>query len=399
MGFRFRRSISLIPGVRVNLSNGGPSLSLGPRGASVSIGRSGTYANLGIPGTGLSYRTRIGGGSGQRNASSSPSPVVDIADLERQAATINGDMRWILDIHAETPNPAHGRTAAALLNAYLQSHTAAFSVPAPVRPQKPESIAEPAPPVLEKAGLLSGLFSSDERREADHKTRMNAWELEVDQIRHANQLNLQRYQQARVAWAEQYAQWQADSAAHEANTSASTDTLKNRFLSDQAFFEQVLSIDLAQLQWPRETTITFEVDPRASLVKLDVDLPEVEDIPPQTATLNARQNDLIVKDKSDRQVRLEYARHVHGCLLRIIGEVFTTLPFNTVSAAGFTQRLNKATGQIEEDYILQCTTNRAQFLELNFDGLDLVDPVVALERFDLNRNMTSTGIFKPIEVA
>ncbi len=30
MGFRFRKSISIIPGVRVNLSNGAPSLSIGP---------------------------------------------------------------------------------------------------------------------------------------------------------------------------------------------------------------------------------------------------------------------------------------------------------------------------------------------------------------------------------
>lgn len=66
MGFRFRKSISIIPGVRVNLSNGTPSLSVGPRGASVSFGSRGTYANLGVPGTGLSYRTVIISGFTQR---------------------------------------------------------------------------------------------------------------------------------------------------------------------------------------------------------------------------------------------------------------------------------------------------------------------------------------------
>ncbi|MFT2520320.1 DUF4236 domain-containing protein, partial [Escherichia coli] len=53
MGFRYRKSINIIPGVRLNLSNGAPSLSVGPRGASVSFGSRGTYANLGLPGTGL----------------------------------------------------------------------------------------------------------------------------------------------------------------------------------------------------------------------------------------------------------------------------------------------------------------------------------------------------------
>ncbi|MDU5829208.1 MAG: DUF4236 domain-containing protein, partial [Mixta calida] len=59
MGFRFRKSISIIPGVRVNLSGSGASMSVGPRGASVSFGKRGTYANFGLPGTGLSYRTRL----------------------------------------------------------------------------------------------------------------------------------------------------------------------------------------------------------------------------------------------------------------------------------------------------------------------------------------------------
>lgn len=399
MGFRFRRSISLIPGVRINLSNGGPSLSLGPRGASVSIGRSGAYANLGLPGTGLSYRTRIGGGIAQRGNPPPAPSANDVAELERQAAVINGDMEWILGIHTETPNPAHGRTMGSLLDAYLAHHTAVFSLPAPVRPQKPADLLIPERPVQSKPGLLSGLFCSEQQREADYQAQLQAWEVEVKQVEQANQLRLQQYQQARVAWAEQYAQWQSDATAHAAKQTVSVDELRQRFAADLAFFEQVLSVDLSQLEWPRETTFTFEVDPQASLVKLDIDLPEIEDIPPQTAKLNASQTDLVVKDKSDKQLRLEYARHVHGCLLRIMGEVFATLPLQFVSIAGFTQRLSPASGQIEDDYILQCTASRAQFEQLNFQALDLVDPVAALERFELHRNMTSTGIFKSLKVS
>ena len=71
MGFRFRKSINIIPGVRLNLSNGAPSLSVGTRGASVSL-EAGGYANLGLPGTGLSYRTRLDraarSGGGNRTA-------------------------------------------------------------------------------------------------------------------------------------------------------------------------------------------------------------------------------------------------------------------------------------------------------------------------------------------
>ena len=65
MGFRFQKRISLLPGVRINLSKGGVSTSLGPRGADVNIGRNGVTTNAGIPGTGLSYRSKVGGHGGK----------------------------------------------------------------------------------------------------------------------------------------------------------------------------------------------------------------------------------------------------------------------------------------------------------------------------------------------
>jgi len=63
VGFRFQKRISILPGVRINLSKSGVSTSLGPRGADVNIGKDGVTANAGIPGTGLSYRQKLGGGA------------------------------------------------------------------------------------------------------------------------------------------------------------------------------------------------------------------------------------------------------------------------------------------------------------------------------------------------
>lgn len=64
MGWYWRRSTKLLPGVRINWSKSGPSLSVGPRGAKVSVGKRGTYVSGGIPGTGMYYRQRIGGNKG-----------------------------------------------------------------------------------------------------------------------------------------------------------------------------------------------------------------------------------------------------------------------------------------------------------------------------------------------
>jgi hypothetical protein len=55
MGFRFRRSVKILPGIRINLSRSGISTSVGVRGAHVTLGRGNVRTTVGVPGTGLSY--------------------------------------------------------------------------------------------------------------------------------------------------------------------------------------------------------------------------------------------------------------------------------------------------------------------------------------------------------
>jgi hypothetical protein len=55
MGFRFRRSIKILPGIRLNFGKRGISTSIGVRGAHVTFGKTGTRATVGLPGSGLSY--------------------------------------------------------------------------------------------------------------------------------------------------------------------------------------------------------------------------------------------------------------------------------------------------------------------------------------------------------
>ncbi len=56
MGFNFRKSFKIAPGVKLNIGkNGISSVSAGVKGARVSVGKKGTRTTVGIPGTGLSY--------------------------------------------------------------------------------------------------------------------------------------------------------------------------------------------------------------------------------------------------------------------------------------------------------------------------------------------------------
>lgn len=59
MGFRFRKSVKLFPGVRINFSNRGVSSTIGKRGASINVSKRGVRGTVGIPGSGLSYSEMI----------------------------------------------------------------------------------------------------------------------------------------------------------------------------------------------------------------------------------------------------------------------------------------------------------------------------------------------------
>jgi len=71
---RFRKSIKIAPGLKVNVSKSGVSGTVGVKGASVNVGKNGAYLNTGIPGTGIYNREKISGAA--------PGAEADTAETE-----------------------------------------------------------------------------------------------------------------------------------------------------------------------------------------------------------------------------------------------------------------------------------------------------------------------------
>ena len=68
MGLRFYRRVHLCPGLSLNVSRSGPSLTFGVRGAHVTVGGTGVRKSVGIPGTGIYYTSRHGYHTGYHSA-------------------------------------------------------------------------------------------------------------------------------------------------------------------------------------------------------------------------------------------------------------------------------------------------------------------------------------------
>jgi len=97
------------------------------------------------------------------------------------------------------------------------------------------------------------------------------------------------------------------------------------------------------------------------------------------------------------QVRKEYALHIHAIAFRVIGETFATLPtVQQIVFSGFSQRPDKSTGQIEDQYLLSVRLARDQWSQMNFGNIPAIDLLECMTVFDLRRRMTKTGMFTPI---
>ena len=73
MGMKFRKSVKLAPGVKLNIGKKSVGVSFGNKYGGISMNsRTGTKARVSAPGTGLSYTTKVGNSksSGLSNASS-----------------------------------------------------------------------------------------------------------------------------------------------------------------------------------------------------------------------------------------------------------------------------------------------------------------------------------------
>lgn len=75
MALRFRKSVKLMPGLRINLSAKGASLTMGPRGSSFNLGKRGLRYTASLPGTGISYQTTLIDPSKGKKAPAAAAPM------------------------------------------------------------------------------------------------------------------------------------------------------------------------------------------------------------------------------------------------------------------------------------------------------------------------------------
>jgi hypothetical protein len=374
----------------VNFSKSGASLSVGPRGASTTFGRRGTFFNTGIPGTGLYSRQRVGTPSAPARNESRPGKVTVSAritvDDDGTIKFLDADGNPLPPEWANRAKRQKGDEIRKLIedccdkiNARVEAlgtihvHTPAPHERLPYEPQAFEEL-RPRKPVAKPQGFLGWLFKF-------MRARIDA-ENAKQQATYEEALN----------------KWKAGKAAFEESERARKELLEVRVLSDVEAMEEVLEGSLKGIEWPRETAVSAEINEGGRVVFLDVDLPEHEDMPKTTASVPSKGYKLTVKEMSATKIQKLYMQHVHGVGFRIIGEAFAVLPTaQEVILSVFSQRANRATGVVTDEYLYSVRVKREDWEKINFTNLNGLDVITALERFELRRDMSKTGVFRPVE--
>ncbi len=193
------------------------------------------------------------------------------------------------------------------------------------------------------------------------------------------------------------ADWEVRKKRFDSETSERKHLLESLIYTDVGAMEQFLQENLEDIGWPRETTVAFEVNDGGKTVALSVDLPEVEDMPSKLAAVPARGLKLSVKELGVTKVQKLYAEHIHGVVFRLVGEVFAALPnVQEVTAAGYSQRRNPSTAQLQDDYLLSVRVARSTWNRMDFAHLSSLNVPEALSQFDLRREMSKSGVLKAI---
>jgi len=440
MGFRFSRRLSILPGLKLNFSGSGISLSAGVRGAHLNFGSRGTYASLGIPGTGLSYRQRIGAG----RSSLSPAPALSADQIRAVGNRENDDValkvfqegtqslslspeearRYLADPRFRMADPETGRRLTparleALIKANelkekreqvqvaLQTEAEEYQqllnfwkpLPAIAAPEdwaaalekRPfaSQIPVPAPPdwPAEQARLLDELTAKEDVglnkflpafvARSDAKSDFAAvWPEREAQVQEQSRARYEQYEQ----------QVAAAAAAWDAAEAQRTDWLQKLLAGDVPEVNHTVAEVLAGLQLPFKTQCDYFLQNELA-VYLHVELPAMEEVIPETTKEIRPNGDTceVRRPAADRQT--DYTRLAMGQSLFLAAEVFSYLPLaQTVTVAAYTHRPRIKESDPVDSYVLDVPFGREAVRVFGADD-NLTALLVRLGgRFDVDAN-------------
>lgn len=436
---RFRKTVKICKGVKVNFSKSGASLSLGGRGHSVNIGGRGTRTTIGIPGTGLSYSSKVGGShktrSSHRNTASrsisrsntvavpksvqlkmSPDGRVEIQDERGNVITDQSVIRKIkaTDSYKNMVRNLESQRQGMLEQAYNE---------AKAENDKFIEIYKSSPQVDRKEQYLQIMDSLRppvyQRREYSipYPTEEAVREQLIQESKDTVQGSIFKVGKLRKEYVNANLQSRLNAAVNEWNQNrevfecqeneneiSENERYNTEFNSSKLYMSNLINGEdevvsnaveswISSCELPVEINVDYEWNKNNQVMYLDVDLPEIEDIP-ENEVVRLASGNLKEKKKTQATLKQEYATLVFGLAIFISANIFNASPaIRRIVMSGYTQRRNR-TGEVNDEYVYSI-----KFIREIFENsiLSNVNPIDFCMRFENRSNVTSTMLMKKIQ--
>ncbi len=425
---RFRKRVKIMKGLSLNLSKSGVSLNAGVRGASVTIGKKGTYLNTGIPGTGLSNRTQIGNSSSSQQQNNRYDQIPD----EKVQVAIGLDDKGNPTL---TITDSSGRqiTDETILRRVKKSEKYKQSVNDLIGKKKTElddettkliNISKYTPEVFiestiqdELKSLSPQIYTPQEYGVEIPTKELIASNLAVEANQKVKKILFWKNKKLRENYVsekleqclqEKIGEWTVNKNKFieiETESKVVKDkeyyneyvfqkrNLENILQGSVNYVNEKIEAILSDIILPVEFSVSYEYHSEYNQLKIDLDLPEIENMPQVKANILSS-GKISIKQKTQKELKHEYAQCISGMAFYLGGTFFNiSTNIKEILISGYSQRMNKANGILEDQYIYSLKLNRDKFPTLNFENIDAIE---AFSNFENHRSMSANYEFKTI---
>jgi len=412
---RFRKSVSLMKGVKLNASKSGVSFTVGGKGISLNVGKKGVFLNTSIPGTGLYDRKRIDtlitdklGIGKKKKETAKENKVPDFTmtlNEEGEVVIENESGRAITNettLRAIRQTEEYKETYNELMDAYLKQINAAteafthiYKLAADVSAtgaHKPGAISVPKGQVFEEPKPTRESILPALEAEAEKEAERFPF--------YSRKLKKRQYvqQQMEVFYARALDEWEARKAAFEGENDDLALSLPASASADQAvtpdFIEQQINSWLSTLELPVDFSLQYDYDENSGVLWVDLDLPEIEDIPAEKA-VEYKSGQVKAKEKSQKELRQDYVTCVFGLAVFFASYLFCLSPhIGQQVISGYTQRRDDRSGEMEDNYIYSIIFDRDAFEKGRHKK---TEPFAFCNGFRNRVNLLATSELKTVE--
>ena len=158
--------------------------------------------------------------------------------------------------------------------------------------------------------------------------------------------------------------------------------------------ESAFEAFLNALELPVEFNAQYCYDAETGNMLVDLDLPEIEDLPDQKAVTLAS-GAVRIKPKTAAEKYATYQKCVFGlAILFADGAFLSSRGISKALVSGYTQRRNARTGESEDQYVFSVQFNREAF---NCADFGRIDPIAFVQQFRNRMNPLASGALKAIQ--